>query len=184
MIRDAVAAGLLSAISLRYFNVVGCAEPAVADTGGTNLFPLVIRALQAGERPVVFGDDYPTRDGSCVRDYIHVQDLAEAHVAAARLLLASDAVDEVINIGYGVGHTVLEVLAAMAEVSGLDVTPSVLPRRPGDLAGLVAEPRRARELLGWVAREDLRSMVESAWRGARGFALREADAGAARGPEL
>ncbi len=177
MIRDAVAAGALAAVSLRYFNVVGCAEPALADTGGTNLLPLVIRALEAGERPVVFGDDYPTRDGSCVRDYIHVQDVAEAHVAAARLLLASDAVDEVLNLGCGVGHTVLEVLAAMAEVSGRDVTPSVLPRRPGDPAGMVADPRRAREVLGWTAHEDLRSMVASAWQGARGFALRDADVG-------
>ncbi len=167
MVHDAAAALGLSCISLRYFNVVGCADPALADTGGTNLFPLAFRALTAGQRPVVFGDDYLTRDGSCVRDYIHVQDLAEAHVAAARRVV-SGTVDETVNIGCGVGHTVFEVLTAMSAVTGRDTTPAVLPRRPGDPAGMVAAAELAERLLGWTARRDLTDMVASAWRAVSG----------------
>ncbi len=167
VIRDAVAAHGINAVSLRYFNVVGCAEPALADTGGTNLFPLVIRALEAGTQPTVFGDDYPTRDGSCVRDYIHVGDLADAHVAAAHLLAGGSPVDEVVNVGCGTGHTVLEVLDMFSRVTGLDASPAVLARRPGDPAAMVAVPGRAHDVLGWTSREDLRSMVVSAWDGAR-----------------
>ncbi|MFZ0160758.1 MAG: UDP-glucose 4-epimerase GalE [Kineosporiaceae bacterium] len=173
MVRDAAALGL-SCISLRYFNVVGCADPVLADTGGTNLFPLVFRALTAGRRPVVFGDDYLTRDGSCVRDYIHVEDLAEAHVAAARRV-ASGTVDETVNIGCGVGHTVFEVLATMAALTGRDTTPSVLPRRPGDPAGMVAATGLAERLLGWTARRDLADMVDSAWRATCAPGREEAD---------
>jgi UDP-glucose 4-epimerase len=184
MIRDACAALGLSSISLRYFNVVGCAEPALVDTGGTNLFPLVIRALTSAQRPVVFGDDYPTRDGSCVRDYIHVQDLAEAHVAAAEVLMASQHVDEVVNIGCGVGHTVFEVLDAMAEVSGLDATPTVLPRRPGDPAGMVATASFAEQLLGWRSTKDLTDMVGSAWHGTQAAAEMTAGAGGTEGRRL
>lgn len=176
MIRDAAAALGLSCLSLRYFNVVGCASPALADTGGTNLFPLVIRALTAGQQPVVFGNDYPTRDGSCVRDYIHVEDLAEAHVAAVALLDASsEPVDRCVNIGCGVGHTVLEVLAQMGKTTGYDTTPVILPRRAGDPAAMVAAPRLAKELLGWSSTRDLVDMVDSAWRGTTGALWTEPD---------
>jgi UDP-glucose 4-epimerase len=180
MVQDAAQALGLGTVCLRYFNVVGCAEPALADTGGTNLFPLVFRALASGQRPVVFGDDYPTRDGTCVRDYIHVQDLAEAHVAAARLLSGSGPCQDVVNIGCGRGHTVREVLATVAEVTGRDTTPVILPRRPGDPAGMVADPSLAERLLGWTARRDLDAMVESAWNGAHAAAPRESHSGAAR----
>lgn len=166
MIHDAAAAYGLSCMSLRYFNVVGCADPVLAEARGSNLFPLVFAALQRGERPVVFGDDYPTRDGSCVRDYIHVADLAEAHVAAVRRV-SSATVDETVNVGCGVGHTVFEVLAAIAKVTGYDTTPTILPRRPGDPASMVAATDLAESVLGWTARLDLDDMVESAWRGAR-----------------
>jgi UDP-glucose 4-epimerase len=172
MVRDAAAALGLSCISLRYFNVVGCAEPTLAEVGGTNLFPLAFRALTRGQRPVVFGDDYPTRDGSCVRDYIHVQDLAEAHVAAARRV-TSGTVDETINIGCGVGHTVLEVLTVMSALTGLDATPTILPRRPGDPAGMVAATGLATRLLEWTAQRDLIEMVDSAWHGASAVRLGE-----------
>jgi UDP-glucose 4-epimerase len=164
-IQDAAAAFHLSCIKLRYFNVVGCADPRLAEVGGTNLFPLVFAALEKGKRPVVFGDDYPTRDGSCVRDYIHVRDLAEAHVAAvSRVTLGT--VDETVNIGCGVGHTVFEVLAEIGRVTGFDTTPTVLPRRPGDPASMVAATGPAERILGWSARRNLREMVESAWQGA------------------
>ena len=167
VIRDAAASHGLSCISLRYFNVVGCADPVLAEARGTNLFPLVFSALAKGERPFVFGNDYPTRDGSCVRDYIHVEDLASAHVAAVRRA-ASGHVDDVVNVGCGVGHTVFEVLDMVARVTGYDTTPTVLPRRPGDPASMVAATARAERVLGWTARRDLQDMVESAWHGATG----------------
>ena len=165
MIRDTAAAFGLSCINLRYFNVVGCADPSLAEIGGTNLFPLVFDALARGERPIVFGDDYPTRDGSCVRDYIHVQDLAAAHVAAVRRA-TSGTVDETFNIGCGVGHTVFEVLEAIGNVTGLDTTPKVLPRRAGDPASMIAATELAGRVLEWKAERGLAEMVESAWRGA------------------
>jgi UDP-glucose 4-epimerase len=180
MVQDAAEALGLGTVCLRYFNVVGCADPDLADTGGTNLFPLVFRALASGEHPVVFGDDYPTRDGTCVRDYIHVQDLAEAHVAAARLLAEPGMRHDVVNIGCGRGHTVREVLATVGEVTGRDTTPTILPRRPGDPAGMVADPSLARRLLGWTAQRDLDAMVESAWNGAHGGAPVESHTGARR----
>lgn len=165
MIRDAAVAAGMSCISLRYFNVVGCADPALAEYHGSNLFPLVFAALQNGQRPLVFGNDYATRDGSCVRDYIHVEDLASAHVAAVHRV-SSATVDDVVNVGCGEGHTVLEVLAAIASATGLDTTPTILQRRPGDPASMVAATDRAQAVLGWKARLTLKDMVESGWRGA------------------
>ena len=165
VIEDAAAAFNVSCIKLRYFNVVGCADVRLAEIGGANLFPLVFDALENGRRPVVFGDDYPTRDGSCVRDYIHVQDLAEAHVAAvSRVTLGK--VDETVNVGCGVGHTVFEVLAEIGRVTGRDTTPTVLPRRQGDPASMIAATGPAEQILGWSAKRNLAEMVESAWRGA------------------
>jgi UDP-glucose 4-epimerase len=158
---DAAVLGL-SSVALRYFNVVGCADPALADVGGSNLFPLVMRALVAGEQPVLFGNDYPTVDGSCVRDYIHVQDLAEAHVAAARLVTTTSC-QEAVNIGCGRGSSVLEVLSMVGALTGRDATPRVLPRRAGDPAAVVAAADKARRQLGWQARYDLTEMVASAW---------------------
>jgi UDP-glucose 4-epimerase len=162
MVRDAARALGFSCVSLRYFNVSGAASAALADVDGVNLFPRVMRALKAGEQPVLFGRDHPTRDGSCIRDYVHVQDLAEAHVAAARLA-ASTTCDETINIGCGTGHTVLEVLDAVGEVTGLDASPRVLARRAGDPPGVVAEVGKASQVLNWTARLGLRDMVRSAW---------------------
>jgi UDP-glucose 4-epimerase len=162
MVRDAARALGFSCVSLRYFNVTGAAGAALADVDGVNLFPRVMRALTAGEQPQLFGRDHPTRDGSCIRDYVHVQDLAEAHVAAARLV-SSTTCDETINIGCGTGHTVLEVLAAVGEVTGLDASPRVLAKRAGDPPGVVAEVGKAARVLNWTARLGLRDMVRSAW---------------------
>jgi UDP-glucose 4-epimerase len=162
MVQDAAAAVGISTVSLRYFNVVGCAEPTLSDKGGTNLFPLVMRALVEGARPVVYGADYRTRDGSCIRDFIHVQDLAEAHVAAARLV-ESRRCAETVNIGCGNGHTVLEVLETVGQVTGRDTTPAILPRRPGDPVRMVATAVKAEQLLGWRANRGIEAMVRSAW---------------------
>src|SRR3954467_2873506 len=165
MVADAARSHGVGAVSLRYFNVVGCATPALADRAGSNLFPRVLDALREGRRPTVFGSDYPTPDGSGVRDYIHVADLAEAHVAATRLAdgRAAHGGHEVLNVGCGRGYSVLEVLRSFAEITGLDTTPQVLPRRAGDAGSVVADPSRAAAVLGWSARYGLTDMVTSAW---------------------
>jgi UDP-glucose 4-epimerase len=154
----------MRAMSLRYFNVAGAAAPELGDTGVFNLIPMVFERLQAGERPRVFGGDYPTPDGTCIRDYVHVADIADAHLAAARAL-EGGAPGATYNIGRGEGSSVLDVLRVVGEVTGLDATPEVVDRRPGDPARVVAKVDRIREGLGFTATHDLRSMVESAWAG-------------------
>jgi UDP-glucose 4-epimerase len=174
MVADAARAEGIGAVSLRYFNVVGNASPELADRAGSNLFPRILDALRAARRPTVFGLDYPTPDGSGVRDYIHVADLADAHVAATRLTAAPR--HTVLNVGCGRGYSVLEVLRAFAAQTGLDTTPEICPRRQGDAASVVADPRRAAEVLGWTARHDLFDMVASAWEAE--LVLRASTAGA------
>jgi UDP-glucose 4-epimerase len=154
----------IRAMNLRYFNVAGAATPELGDTGVFNLIPMVFERLQAGERPRVFGGDYPTPDGTCVRDYVHVGDIADAHLAAARAL-ESCAPGATYNIGRGEGSSVLDVLRVVGAVTGHDTTPDVVDRRPGDPARIVAAVDRIRGGLGFTARHDLRSMVTSAWAG-------------------
>lgn len=155
---------------LRYFNPVGAHASGLIgeDPQGTpnNLMPFVAQvAVGRRERLSVFGGDYPTRDGTGVRDYIHVQDLAEGHVRAL------DALDSryggqplVVNLGTGTGYSVLELVRAFEEASGASVPYDIVDRRPGDVAECYAAPELARELLGWEARHDLRRMCEDAWR--------------------
>jgi len=152
----------MRAISLRYFNVAGAAAPELGDPGVFNLIPLAFAALTAGKPPQVFGADYPTPDGTCIRDYVHVADVADAHAAALRHLSAGGA-GGVYNIGRGEGSSVLEVLEMVASVTGIDIEPIVVERRPGDPARIVASADRIRNELGWTARYDLRDMVTSAW---------------------
>jgi len=162
LLRDCAAAYGIRATALRYFNVAGTAAPELADPTVLNLVPLVFQALDRGERPKVFGADYPTPDGTCVRDYVHVADVATAHVLAARAL-ADGAPGSTYNIGRGEGSSVLEVLDTVAEVTGRDTTPEVVDRRPGDPARIVAAVDRIRAELGFTARHDLQEMVASAW---------------------
>ena len=162
--RDAGAAYGVRSVCLRYFNVAGAATPELGDPEALNLIPMVFERLTKGERPRIFGDDYPTPDGTCVRDYIHVADIATAHVAAARHL-EQDGDSLVLNIGRGEGSSVREVIEVIGEVTGLDVTPDVVPRRPGDPPMTVASADAIRHQLGWEAQHDLREMVESAWAG-------------------
>jgi UDP-glucose 4-epimerase len=156
---------------LRYFNVAGTAAPELADTGVFNLIPMVFEKLTAGQAPQIFGDDYPTPDGTCVRDYIHVEDLADAHLVAARTLAdragrGGAASDLTLNIGRGLGVSVREMVDLITEVTGhADVAATVTPRRAGDPARVVAAAGRIAEELGWTARHDVRAMVTSAWEG-------------------
>ncbi|HZF87574.1 UDP-glucose 4-epimerase GalE [Streptomyces sp.] len=171
LVRAAGRAHGIATVCLRYFNVAGAAAPELADTGVFNVVPMVFDRLTRGEAPRIFGDDYPTPDGTCVRDYIHVADLAEAHLAAVRRLSAGDAAgaagDLTVNIGRGEGVSVRELVTLIGEVTG-DRRPAVVePRRPGDAPRAVASAERAAAELGWTARRGVREMVESAWRGWR-----------------
>ncbi|WP_369258221.1 UDP-glucose 4-epimerase GalE [Geodermatophilus amargosae] len=161
LLRDCAAWGL-AATSLRYFNVAGAAAPELGDRGAANLVPLVFEALDAGRPPVLFGDDHPTADGSPVRDFVHVSDVADAHVAAVRALTAGRP-GGTYNVGRGEGSSVREVLRVVAGVTGADTTPEVAGRRPGDPARVVAAVDRIARDLGFRATRDLREMIASAW---------------------
>lgn len=157
-IRAAAAISELSWVSLRYFNVAGASEPGLADTSANNLIPMVYAALDSGENPEVFGTDYPTPDGSCIRDYVHVADLAEAHVRAAQYTRQAQRGD-VFNVGTGTGASVWEVMAAISEQIGRDVDAVASPRRAGDPPELVASVDRIAGVLGWQATRTLADMV-------------------------
>ncbi|KOV24247.1 UDP-glucose 4-epimerase GalE [Streptomyces heliomycini] len=165
LVRAAGRAAGLSTACLRYFNVAGAARPDLADTGVSNLIPMIFEKLTAGLPPHVFGDDYPTPDGTCVRDYVHVVDLAEAHVAAARALRSAPGRDLTLNIGRGEGVSVREVIDRVNALTGHDRPPTVSPRRPGDPARVVASVDRAATELGWKARHGIDDMITSAWAG-------------------
>ncbi|MFD9110647.1 UDP-glucose 4-epimerase GalE [Streptomyces bottropensis] len=155
----------LSTASLRYFNVAGAATPQLADTGVFNLVPMVFEKLSEGAPPRIFGTDYPTPDGTCVRDYIHVVDLAEAHVATARRLREAPGTDLTLNIGRGDGVSVRGMIDRITALTGHDVTPVAVGRRPGDPARVVASADRIAAELGWKARYGVDDMIASAWAG-------------------
>ncbi|MFE7705726.1 UDP-glucose 4-epimerase GalE [Streptomyces sp. NPDC057486] len=166
LVRATGRAHSLSTGCLRYFNVAGAAEPELSDTGVSNVIPMFFDRLTRGEAPRIFGDDYPTPDGTCVRDYIHVADLADAHLAVARRLAEQgDPGDLTVNIGRGEGVSVHELADLVGEVTGHRIKPETEPRRPGDAARAVASAARMSEELGWTARLGVRDMVESAWEG-------------------
>ena len=154
-------------ICLRYFNASG------ADPDGrrgeehdpeTHLIPLLLRAVETGEPVTIFGDDYPTPDGTCIRDYIHVADLAQAHISAVEHLLSGGSSDR-FNVGIGRGYAVREVIDAVEMVTGKKVPYVIGPRREGDPPELVADSRRLQHGLGWAPRfADLGSIVDTAWR--------------------
>ncbi len=164
IVADTVAASEdLEAVTLRYFNVVGSSYPDVWDVSPYNLFPAVMRALVAGETPIVSGTDYPTPDGSCVRDYVHVGDIGLAHVTAAEALEQGRALLPAYNLGSGDGLSVLEIMAAFRRVTGIDFTPALRERRPGDPARIVASGEAAARDIGWAMRNSVDDMVRSAW---------------------
>lgn len=155
-------------VSLRYFNAAGAdpqGELGEAHDPETHLIPLVLRAARGDGRALeVYGSDYPTRDGTCVRDYVHVADLADAHLLALRYLAGGGA-SQCLNLGNGQGHTVREVIAAAEKVSGRRVPVVMAPRRAGDPPGLVADPTLAKRTLDWKPRfPGIEEQVEHAWR--------------------
>lgn len=163
LIRDVARISDLTHTSLRYFNVVGSGYSDLYDTSPHNLFPVVLKALTEGRTPAVNGTDYATADGSCVRDYVHVDDLALAHVAAAEALEAGRPLEPVYNLGSGQGVSVLQIMDAVGRVTGIDFAPEVRERRPGDPARIVAAGELAARDLGWQMRHSLDDMVASAW---------------------
>ncbi|MCF2705929.1 UDP-glucose 4-epimerase GalE [Arcanobacterium haemolyticum] len=165
LLKGAERAGVLRGISLRYFNVAGSARPELSDIQALNLIPMVIERLVAGEAPRIFGDDYPTADGTCIRDYIHVVDLAQAHLAALDTLATGKEISGAYNIGTGRGSSVREVIDSIIAVSGKHIEPIVEARRPGDPAEVVADARLANDELGWSASYGLEDMTRSAWEG-------------------
>ncbi len=163
MCRDAAAAWGLRWAGLRYFNVAGAGWPDLGDPAVLNLIPIALRALTSGDQPKVFGDDYDTPDGTCIRDYVHILDLAQAHIATLDYLERDDRPHEIFNVGTGTGASVSEVLDQVASTTGYEVRAEVIDRRPGDPAMLVADVRRISETLGWQSTKALAEMVESAW---------------------
>ncbi len=168
ILRDAAAADSdLSVVLLRYFNPIGAHESGMIgeDPSGipNNLLPFITQvAIGKLQKLNVFGDDYPTKDGSGVRDYIHVVDLAKGHVKAIEYADKHTG-SEVFNLGTGIGYSVFDIVHAFEEVNGLKIPYTVTPRRPGDIAECYADPKKAREELGWVAEKDLRAMCRDAW---------------------
>ena len=164
ILRDAAAASGLRAIALRYFNVAG-ADPAgragQSTAGATHLFKIACRVALGQEAALpVYGGDWPTRDGSGVRDYVHVDDLARAHLLALeRLEAQADGSCEVYNLGSERGWSVREVARAVGQAAGTELACEARPRRAGDMAELVADASRARLALGWIPRWDLDAMA-------------------------
>lgn len=153
----------LKQASLRYFNVAGSGWDDLGDPAVLNLVPMVFERIEDGRRPAVFGTDYPTPDGTCIRDYVHVLDLAEAHLAALDHL-ADQGGSHVFNIGTGVGASVLDVLSTIGKVTGRELDISYEDRRPGDPPELRAATDKIQAELGWQAKNGLPEIIDSAWR--------------------
>jgi UDP-glucose 4-epimerase len=153
--------GALRGTSLRYFNVIGSTRPELKDSSTANIVPMVLAALEGGQSPKIFGDDYETPDGTCVRDYVHVSDLARAHVLAARTVQEID-LPCAINIGTGQGYSVREIMEEILRQKSSSLAPEIKPRRKGDPAMLVARVQLAEDALGFKAEKGLAEMISSA----------------------
>lgn len=156
----------LKYVALRYFNAAGCSDE--GDIGESHnpephLIPLILKTI-LGEREQlkVFGNDYDTPDGTCIRDYIHVYDLADAHIKALEYLDIGNNSD-VINLGTGQGYSVLDIINISEKLAGKKVNYEICPRRAGDPAVLVADNNKAREVLNWIPKYDLNKIIETAW---------------------
>ena len=167
LLNTAVAAQGLDAISLRYFNVAGAGWPELGDKMALNLVPMVFARLDVNESPRIFGDDYDTPDGTCIRDYVHVMDLAEAHIAALDALTSEAAETggrhRVFNVGTGEGTSVREMVDVILRVTGAPQEAEVVARRPGDPATVSADVTSIADQLGWRSSRTVLDIVESAW---------------------
>ena len=155
-----------STISLRYFNVVGSKKVEFGDNSRDNLVPKVFAAFKEGKSPEIYGADYPTKDGTCIRDYIHVQDLAEAHLVALKQL--DTKVDGVYNVGSGTGYSVKEIFDQLEESMAIKLNPVTSARRPGDSPKLIASIKKIEKDLGWRPKATLKEMIDSAWAAEKG----------------
>jgi UDP-glucose 4-epimerase len=171
ILRDAVRAFGLKVIALRYFNPIGAHESARLGElplgVPQNLVPFITQSAAGLRGPLqVYGNDYPTRDGTAIRDYIHVVDLAAAHVVALERILNASMLEafEVFNLGTGEGSTVLEVIQSFERATGASLQWSFAPRRAGDVIAAYADTQRATEVLGWTAQKSLDEAMADAWR--------------------
>ncbi len=151
----------VSVISLRYFNVVGTSYPEIFDSSKANLFPAILDSIEGRKDLVIHGDDHTTNDGTCIRDYIHVGDLASAHVLAATWMHEKSFEFEVFNFGNGKGASVLEVVKEFERQINRQVPHTIGPKRLGDPASIVADAKKARDVLGWSPTHSLSEMVSS-----------------------
>ncbi|GAA3591513.1 MULTISPECIES: UDP-glucose 4-epimerase GalE [Kribbella] len=163
LLKDQAKAVTLNHTALRYFNVVGSGDPKVYDASPYNLFPIVCNLLTQGKVPQIYGTDHPTPDGTSVKDYVHVADLARAHVAAARILDDGKTLEPVYNLGSGTGTSVRQIMDAARRVTGIDFTPTEGPRRPGDPSRVVASGELAARDLGWKNTYTVDQMFATAW---------------------
>jgi UDP-glucose 4-epimerase len=163
LLKDQAKATSLNHTALRYFNVVGSGDPTVYDASPYNLFPIVCNLLTQGKIPQIYGTDHPTPDGTSVKDYVHVADLARAHVAAARALESGRELEKVYNLGSGTGTSVRQIMDAARRVTGIDFTPTEGPRRPGDPSRVVASGELAARDLEWKNTHTVEEMFASAW---------------------
>lgn len=164
MMAAAAKAWGLRVVSLRYFNVAGAGFDDLADTVVANLIPIAFNAIKNNQPIQVFGTDWPTIDGSCVRDYIHVLDLSDAHIAALDYLNEDNREHSIFNVGTGTGSSVLAVIDTIHKVIGKDFAVDLVDRRPGDPASLSADVSRINEVLGWKAKQTLADIVSSHYR--------------------
>ncbi|MGV8876244.1 MAG: UDP-glucose 4-epimerase GalE [Rhodoglobus sp.] len=158
----------LSAASLRYFNVGGAGSPNLGDTQALNLIPICFEQLAKGKSPLIYGDDYGTPDGTCLRDYVHVSDVAEAHLSVLDSLPGQPG-NKILNVGTGVATSVRTMIDSILTVSGCDLSALVVDRRAGDAAAVVGIVDEIREFAGWSARFTVSDIVESAWESRRYF---------------
>lgn len=163
MAANAETAWGLRHVNLRYFNVAGAGWEDLADTQVLNLIPIVFEAIAKKEKPRVYGSDYSTPDGSCIRDYVHVLDLAEAHVQALEYLELNQRDYNTFNVGTGLGSSVLEVIHQIQKTTGVDFEYEFVARRAGDPARLVCDASRIEAAMGWKAKKSLVEIIESAW---------------------
>jgi UDP-glucose 4-epimerase len=151
-----------SSISLRYFNVVGAGADELGDNSRDNLVPKVFQAFEEGKSPEIFGVDYPTPDGTCIRDYIHVSDLSKSHLAALTAI-ENEELHEVYNVGSGSGYSVQEVIRQIEQSIGRSTHAKTVGRRAGDTPKLIAGVEKIRRELGWKPERSLKEMIDSAW---------------------